>query len=89
MRVDPQWQGTRRRARHENLERGNPVIIRLRYPSGVTHFVVISGKDGLDYLITDPGRRHADSPYPLKEFGSNIEALRYYEPVKGAAPPPP
>lgn len=71
----------------ENLERGNPVIIRLRYPSGITHFVVICGKDGLDYLITDPGHRHDDSPYPLKEFGSNIEALRYYEPVPSATPP--
>ncbi len=31
-----------------NLIEGNPVIIRLRYPSGVTHFVVICGKDGYD-----------------------------------------
>ncbi len=37
-----------------NLIEGNPVIIRLRYPSGVTHFVVICGKDGYDYLIRDP-----------------------------------
>jgi len=65
----------------ENLERGNPVIIRLRYPSGITHFVVICGKDGYDYLIVDPGHRAADGVYPLKEFGSKIEALRFYERV--------
>jgi hypothetical protein len=65
-----------------NLENRNPVIIRLRYPSGITHFVVICGKDGYDYLIADPGRRAKDGVYPLKEFGSNIEALRYYEKVR-------
>ncbi|HSH37865.1 MAG TPA: C39 family peptidase, partial [Chthoniobacterales bacterium] len=27
-----------------NLARGNPVIVRVRYSSGVTHFVVIAGK---------------------------------------------
>lgn len=66
----------------DNLERGNPVIVRLRYPSGITHFVVICGKDGPDYLIADPGRRAKDGVYPLKEFGSKIEALRFYERVK-------
>ena len=70
----------------ENLERGNPVIIRLRYPppSSITHFVVICGKDGYDYLIMDPGSKGSRGVYPLKEFGSKIEALRYYEPVKRA-----
>ncbi len=63
----------------DNLERRNPVIVRLRYPGGITHFVVICGKDGYDYLIVDPGRRAKDGVYPLKEFGSKIEALRYYE----------
>ena len=63
----------------ENLDRGNPVIVRMRYPSGITHFVVICGKEGLDYLIRDPGARAGRGLYPLKEFGSNIEALRFYE----------
>jgi hypothetical protein len=66
----------------ENLARGNPVIIRLRYPGGITHFVVVCGKDGYDYLIVDPGSRSNRGVYPLKDFGSNIEALRFYEPVK-------
>lgn len=70
----------------QNLEQGNPVIVRLRYPppSSITHFVVICGKDGLDYLIMDPGAKGSRGVYPLKEFGSRIEALRYYAPVKGA-----
>ena len=38
-----------------NLARGNPVIVRVRYSSGVTHFVVIAGKQGFDYLVRDPG----------------------------------
>ena len=63
----------------DNLDRGNPVIVRLRYPSGTTHFVVICGKEGYDYLVRDPGSRAARGVYPLKDFGSPIEALRFYE----------
>jgi len=62
-----------------NLIDGNPVIVRLRYPSGTTHFVVVCGKQGYDYLIRDPGSGGVKGVYPLKEFGSGIEALRYYK----------
>lgn len=72
-----------------NLSRGNPVIVRVRFPSGMTHFVVIAGKNGLDYLIRDPGAGAAKGYYPLRELGSKIEALRFYErlttPAVGAA----
>ena len=61
-----------------NLLAGNPVIARLRYPSGITHFVLICGKDGFDYLIRDPGRGFSKGVYPLKEFGGPIEAIRFY-----------
>jgi len=61
-----------------NLLRGNPVIVRLRYPNGITHFVVIVGKQGYEYLIRDPGIRYADGLYFLSDFGSPIEALRFY-----------
>lgn len=62
-----------------NLRRGNPVIVRLKYPNGITHFVVICGKEGFDYLIRDPGGAGKRGVYPLREFGSDIQALRYYE----------
>lgn len=70
-----------------NLLRGNPVIVRLRYPSGITHFVVIVGKRGYEYLVRDPGGGFVRGLYPLSEFGSPIEALRFYEklPATGAA----
>ena len=61
-----------------NLLRGNPVIVRIRFPSGITHFVVIAGKEGLEYLIRDPGAGAARGLYPLSEIASQIEALRYY-----------
>jgi hypothetical protein len=61
-----------------NLDHGNPVIVRLRVPSRTTHFVVIAGKDGYDYLTRDPGAGAAKGLYPLREFGSKIEALRFY-----------
>jgi Peptidase_C39 like family len=67
-----------------NLSRGNPVIVRVRLSGGVTHFVVIAGKDGFDYLIADPGAGSAKGLYPLRELGSDIEALRFYEPIANA-----
>ena len=62
-----------------NLARGNPVIVRIRFASGVTHFVVIAGKNGFDYLVRDPGAGAAKGLYPLRELGSDIEALRFYD----------
>jgi len=61
-----------------NLLRGNPVIVRIRFPSGITHFVVIAGKEGFDYLIRDPGAGASCGLYPLSELASQVEALRYY-----------
>lgn len=61
-----------------NLLRGNPVIVRLRYPNGITHFVVVVGKQGREYLIRDPGNGFAKGLYFLSAFGSPIEALRFY-----------
>ena len=43
-----------------NLLAGNPVIALIPLPDGDYHFVVIVGKEGLDYLIRDP----AASPFP-------------------------
>ncbi len=62
-----------------NLIAGNPVIVRLRYPTGITHFVVIVGKRGFDYLVRDPGAGGARGVYPLRDFPSPIEALRFYK----------
>ena len=64
-----------------NLAQGNPVIVRVRFRNGITHFVVIAGKEGFDYLIRDPGAGAARGCYRLRELGSNIEALRFYAPV--------
>jgi peptidase C39-like protein len=62
-----------------NLERGNPVIVRIHLPSGMTHFVVIAGKDGFDYLIQDPASGGVNGVYPLRKLAPEIEALRFYE----------
>ena len=69
-----------------NLEQGNPVIVRVRLRGGVTHFVVIAGKDGFDYLIRDPGAGAAKGFYPLRDLHSKIEALRFYEKLTPASP---
>jgi len=60
------------------LIRGNPVIVRIHFPNGRTHFVVIAGKRGFDYLIRDPGAGWNRGLYPLREIVPRIDALRYY-----------
>ena len=64
-----------------NLAHGNPVIVRVRLGNGITHFVVVAGKDGFDYLVRDPGAGAGKGFYPLRELNSDIEALRFYEPL--------
>ncbi len=71
-----------------NLLAGNPVIIRIHAPGRLTHFVVIVGKRGFDYLIRDPGGGGTRGVYPLKELGLPIEALRFYQPLRPAGSPP-
>jgi Peptidase_C39 like family len=62
-----------------NLLRGNPVIVRVRRLDGITHFVVIVGKQGFDYLIRDPaGSPGGGEVYPLSRLGVPVEALRFY-----------
>ena len=65
----------------QNLRAGNPVIIRLTLRNGHTHFVVIVGKEGWNYLIRDPARGPSYGIYPLRELTSQIEALRFYRVV--------
>jgi hypothetical protein len=61
-----------------NLLAGNPVIVRLTLPNGTTHFVVLLGKEGWDYLVQDPARSPSWGVYPLKELTGRIEALRFF-----------
>ena len=56
-------------------------MVRCGCPAN-THFVVLAGKDGYDYLVRDPGAGAAKGLYPLREYGSRIEALRYYEKLR-------
>jgi len=72
-----------------NIAHGNPVIVRVRLGGGITHFVVIAGKDGFDYLVRDPGAGSAKGLYPLRELGSDIEALRFYQQITKTDTPEP
>ena len=72
-----------------NLLQGNPVIIRLRKPDGVTHFLVICGKRGCDYLVRDPAGSGTKDVSPLQEIGGPIEALRFYHKPPGCPSPNP
>jgi len=61
-----------------NLLRGRPSIVRVRLPSGITHFVVVTGKQGFEYLIRDPLADPDSEPTRLSLYERPIEALRYY-----------
>ncbi len=61
-----------------NLLQGNPVIVRIRRATGQTHFVVIVGKQGFDYLIRDPASQGLQGVYPFAQLRAPIEALRFY-----------
>ena len=65
----------------QNLLAGNPVIIRLTLPNGHTHFVVLLGKEGWNYLVQDPARSPSYGVYPLKDLTGRIEALRFFRVV--------
>ena len=65
----------------QNLLAGNPVIVRLTLQNGTTHFVVLLGKEGWDYLVQDPARTPSWGVYPLKELTGRIEALRFFRVV--------
>ena len=62
-----------------NLLNGNPVIVRVRYPSGITHFVVICGKSGYEYIVRDPGSGGINGIHFLSDFLGPVEALRFYQ----------
>ena len=60
-----------------NLLKGNPVIVRVRPPGRGTHFVLVVGKRGFDYIAQDPGA--GGRQVALSAFCSPVEALRFYE----------
>jgi Peptidase C39 family len=63
----------------KNLLQENPVIVRVHLPNGITHFVVVVGKRGFDYLIQDPASGGEKGVYPLRVLAQEAEALRFYE----------
>ena len=73
----------------QQLLAGNPVIVRLTLRNGTTHFVVIVGKQGWDYLIRDPARPPDWGVYPLRKLTSRIEALRFYRVLSSSDASPP
>jgi hypothetical protein len=54
------------------------LIDQLTLRNGTTHFVVLVGKQGWNYLAQDPARSPSWGVYPLKDLTDHIEALRFY-----------
>ena len=60
-----------------NLWLKNPVIVRIRRPAGGTHFVLLVGKVGYEYVALDPGA--GGRKVFLSDLQSPVEALRFYK----------
>lgn len=61
----------------QNLEAGNPGIVKVTLPSGIPHWVLVVGKDGYEYLAHDPLDR-TESPRPLSEVAPMMRRLRVF-----------
>jgi len=70
----------------DNLLHGNPVIIRVTLHNGTTHFLVLVGKKGWDYLVQDPARPQDFGVYPLKRLTGEIKALRFFRVIPLTTP---
>jgi hypothetical protein len=65
-----------------NLLRGNPVIVWGRLRKGATHFVVIVGKRGFNYLAQDPDDGSEDRTDQLRQSVPKLEGLRLYQKIR-------
>jgi hypothetical protein len=62
------------------LQKGNPVIARVLYDNRLPHWVLITGKHGLDYAIRDP---LGDAPVEsMEKYPKGIYAVRYLRELK-------
>ena len=64
-----------------NLLRGNPVIVWGHLRKGATHFAVIVGKRGFNYLVQDPDDGSEDRTYQLRQLVPKLEGLRLYQKI--------
>lgn len=60
------------------LKRGAYPVVKFVLPHGVPHWVVIVGKEGLEYLARDPLRR-GDKPVRLSALTSRIYSARFIQ----------
>ncbi|MEN8128180.1 MAG: C39 family peptidase [Planctomycetota bacterium] len=62
------------------IQRGHPVIAKVYINDAIAHWVLIVGKDGIDYLIKDP-LGDGKTLEKLSKYDSNIYAIRILKPI--------
>lgn len=65
----------------EALTEGHPVLAKVLIGRGIQHWVMIAGKDGLEYLIKDP-LGDGSGLEMLSKYGSNIHSIRIVQAVR-------
>ena len=61
------------------LQAGHPVLVKVFINKIIPHWVLVSGKDGTNYLMRDP-LNEAKTLTPLVSYGSDIYGVRIVEP---------
>jgi hypothetical protein len=64
------------------LSGGNPVIVKVRLPSKIFHWVLVVGKRGEEYLVNDP-LGDEEEAVGLSRFGEVIYSMRIFRKVEG------
>lgn len=57
------------------LAQGDPILVKIILRSGFPHWVLLVGRDGVDYLMKDP-LGDGETLEPLSSLGSDILAVR-------------
>jgi hypothetical protein len=52
-----------------------------RIRNGTTHFAVIVGKRGFNYLVRDPGDGSEDRTHQLRQLVPQLEGLQLYQKI--------
>lgn len=61
------------------LNNGHPVLVKILIQKAASHWVLVVGKEGKEYLVHDPLGNGARM-LKLSEFGSQIYAVRVIKP---------
>lgn len=64
----------------QQLEKNNPVIAKVLYKDSIWHWVLITGKEGKEYLVHDPLSHSEGHDRLASEYSTGIYSTRFLKP---------